>query len=187
MAVAQVPRWRWTVDAYEAAAGSGVFGPEPRVELIEGEVYEVAPMLPPHASTIRELRHLLSALDEERYTVDCQTSVRLDERSEPEPDLWVAIGPRSAYRHRHPRAGDLVLVAEVSDTTLAHDVGVKVPAYAAAGVPEVWVVSIPERALHRHTDPAGRSYRSVEAFSAGRVHVGGIEVPVEAVLTPPAS
>jgi Uma2 family endonuclease len=174
----ETARWSWTAEAYETAAVSGVFGPDPRVELVDGEVYQLAPMLPLHASAVRELRHRFTALDEGSFTVDSQTPIRLDERSEPEPDVWVARGPRAGYRDRHPDPADLVLVVEVSGSSLAYDREVKVPAYASAGVVEVWVVSLPERIVYRHVEPSNGRYSLTTAVSDGSLAVAGVEVRV---------
>jgi Uma2 family endonuclease len=186
MAEVAVDRWRWTVEGYETAAAAGVFGPEARVELIDGEVYQVAAMLPGHASTVGRISDLLSArIERSRWVVRTQLPVHLYDDSEPEPDVWVARGPADRYDHRHPGAADLVLVVEVSDTTLAFDRDVKIPRYARAGVPEAWLVSLPERAVHRYADPLDGAYRSVEILDHGRLRVAGTEVEVAAVLPGP--
>jgi Uma2 family endonuclease len=185
---AAVDRWRWTVESYEQAAATGVFGPEPRVELIDGEVFEVPSMLPEHAATVGRLVDLLTErLDRRRWTVRSQLPVRLGDRSEPEPDVWVAQGPASRYDDRHPEASDLALVVEVSDTTLAFDRTIKVPRYAAAGVAEAWVVSLAENVVHQlaDPDPAAAAYRVAEVVQRGSRVTGislGIDLAVAAIL-----
>jgi Uma2 family endonuclease len=185
---AAVDRWRWTVESYEQAAATGVFGPEPRVELIDGEVFEVPPMLPGHAATVGRLVDLLTErLDRTRWTVRSQLPVRLGDRSEPEPDVWVAQGPASRYDDRHPEASDLALVVEVSDTTLAFDRTVKVPSYAAAGVAEACVVSLAENVVHQlaDPDPAAAAYRVAEVVQRGSRVTAislGIDLAVAAIL-----
>lgn len=143
----------------------------------------MAPMGPRHAWVTDTLRRLVDQLDPEVWAVGSQTPVRLDERSEPEPDVWVARDPRAVYRHRYPAAADLVLVVEVAYTSLAYDRQLKLPAYAAAGVHEVWIVSLPEGVVHRHTAPAGRAYRVVSAVTDGTLPVAGIEVDVSGLLS----
>jgi Uma2 family endonuclease len=184
-------RWSWTVDSYEQAAAAGVFGDEPRVELLDGEVYRVSPMRPGHATTCRRIHRLLGrTLDPDQWTVGGEQPVNLGARSQPEPDVWVARGPESRYDRRHPTADDLVLVVEVSDSSLVVDRSVKVPMYARAGVPEVWIVSVPERAVHVHTQPDNRTGRfgTVRTFESGdRVATAtvGLEIPVGDVLPAP--
>jgi Uma2 family endonuclease len=185
---AAVDRWRWTVDSYEQAAATGVFGPEPRVELIDGEVFEVPPMLPGHAATVGRLVDLLTqALDRRQWTVRSQLPVRLGDRSEPEPDVWVAQGPASRYDDRHPEAFDLALVVEVSDTTLAFDRRIKLPRYAGSGVVEAWIVSLPEDVLHRFASPNPSTgvYRVTEIIKRGLGVTAsslGIDLAVAAIL-----
>lgn len=177
-------RWRWTVDAYELAGAAGVFDPDVRVELLEGEVVTVSPMLPGHANGVRGLCEAAYDLDRSRWTVGSQLPVQIPPDSEPEPDLWIAIGPRATYDGRHPRPSDLVLVVEVSDSSLSIDRNVKVPLYASAGVPEVWLVSLSEATLtvYRQPDPARRRFDDVSVLHPPDVVVhgpSGLTVPVD--------
>ena len=176
--VAGVTRWGWTVSRYEKAAELGLFGPEPKVELIEGEVFDVAAMLPPHASATRRIRSRLARLDN-GWTVGGQDPVRLGDISEPEPDVWVAKGGEDQYRKRHPTQADLALAVEVADSTLRFDRDIKIPMYAAHGVPEVWLVSIPDRTVTCYTEPAGRTYQAQATISEGSVEFAGVEIPLE--------
>jgi Uma2 family endonuclease len=183
MADVAVDRWEWTADTYETAGAAGLFGPDDKVELLDGEVVKVASMLPGHASTMRRLlRHFAAELDPVTWALGSQTPIRLDGRSEPEPDLWIARGPDDGYDERHPTPDDLVLVVEVSDTSLAFDRDVKIPLYATAGVPEVWIVSLPERGVRRYRDPAPGGYRSLQLVESGILSVAGVDVPVDAII-----
>jgi Uma2 family endonuclease len=160
-------RWHWTVEAYEKAAAAGVFGPEPRVELFEGEVLAVPSMLPGHAEAVRVLHAFASRISPTNRTVGSQEPVLLSDDSEPEPDLWIARGGPGTYGARHPTVQELVLVVEVSDTTLAMDRNVKMPGYAAAGVPEAWLVSLPERTVTVFRHPLGRRWSETAALRPG--------------------
>lgn len=164
-------RWSWTTDSFERAVAAGVFGPDARVELVEGDVLAVAAMLPGHARAVRSLRRAAYELDATLWAIGSQEPVRLSDLSEPEPDLWIARGGDDAFAHRHPSPADLVLVIEVSDTSLVLDREVKLPVYAASGVPEAWLVSIPERLVtsHRGAMQAERRYREVVTFAPGDV------------------
>ena len=181
-----VDRWLWTADSYEAAAAAGIFGPEPRLELLDGEVYHVAAMRPPHAVTIGKLLDLFSAgLDRDRWIVRSQLPVRLDDRTEPEPDLWIAQGPADRYEEHHPGPADLALVVEVADTTLAFDRHRKIPRYAEAGIPEAWLISLPERTVHHYAEPRPDGYRALTTFDVGAVvEVLGVEIAVADILPP---
>lgn len=188
MTEAVVDRWHWTVERYETAIAAGVFGPEPHVELIDGEVFEVPPMLPGHAATIVRLVRLIGdQLDRAEGSIRSQLPVRLDDDSEPEPDVCVARGPDSRYDARHPEGEDLLLVVEVSDTTLAFDRTVKLSRYARSAIAEAWIVSLPERVIHRFTDPrpAAGVYDTAAVFGPGaRIAAARLvlDLPVDAVL-----
>lgn len=163
-------RMRWTVAQYERAGEAGVFDPGPRVELIEGEVVTVSPIGPSHANARRVLQEAASdQVDRRTWTVGSQDPVRLSDFSEPEPDLWVARGPRPTYEGRHPTPADLALVVEIADSSLVPDRALKVPAYAAAGVGHLWLVAIPERTVTVYSSPAPaqRRYRKVTELGAG--------------------
>jgi Uma2 family endonuclease len=140
-------------------------------------------MLPGHASTLRRIRgRLAEALDPSRYVLGSQEPVRLDQESEPEPDLWVAQAPAARYHDRHPSPADLALVVEVADTSLAFDQRVKLPRYARAGIPEVWLVSLPERVVHRYLGPSGDRYASHDALAGGRLSAVGVDLDVSELL-----
>lgn len=183
--------WRWDVASYQRAAEAGAWGTSPRVELVEGEVYAVAPMRSPHAFAVVRLDDAASAtVDRTSFSVRVQLPARLDESSEPEPDLAIARGGAEAYADHHPGPGELLLVVEVAGSSLAFDLTVKVPAYAAAGVPEVWLVSLPERRFVRFSDPAPaeRVYRTrrIEAEHADVRHAPtGFRVTPSALFPPP--
>lgn len=160
-------RWKWTVDAYDKAVDAGVFGPDDKVELLEGEVCTIAAMLPGHAAAVDLLRDLVTRqLDPALWAVGSQTPVRVDGRSEPEPDLWVAKGNRKTYLHRHPGPQDLVLLVEVADTSLGRDRNVKIPSYAGVGVPYAWLVSLGEQTITAYSAPvpAERRYDHASVF-----------------------
>lgn len=179
-------RWTWTAESYEAAAAAGIFGSEPRLELLDGEVYHAAAMRPPRALTVGKLLDRFSSgLDRDRWIVRSQLPVRLDDRSEPEPDLWIARGPADRYWERHPAPADLALVVEVADTSLAFDRHRKIPRYAEAGVPEAWLVSLPERTVQHSAEPRPDGYQSLTTIDVeGVVNVLGVEIAVADILPP---
>ena len=165
-------RWRWTAEAYEKAADMGLFGPDPRVELLEGEVIAKLPMHPPHSTVLGILNELvLVQLDRSLWTVRCQSPIRLNDISEPEPDLWVARGAQRTYGRRHPVPADLLLVVEVAGSYPADDRREKIPLYAGAGVPSAWLVSPPEKTLtvYRQPSPSARRYDQETVLRPGDI------------------
>ena len=185
-------RWRWHAADFEAAAAAGVFGSDAKVELWDGEVLAVPSMLPGHAEAVGTLCQHAFRLDETIWSVGSQVPVRLSDVSEPEPDLWVARGRRGSFWGRHPGPAELVLVVEVADSSLSLDRDVKIPGYAAAGVPEAWLLSLPERLLtvHRHPLPDAHRYQSVAVLEPAATvthEATGLAIPVGELLPPVAS
>lgn len=111
----------------------------PPSDLIEAVVHVVSPQGPDHARAVRALAKAARRVAED-WVVGVQLPVRLGPASEPEPDLYLASGPEERYRSTHPGPEDLVLVIEVSGSTLGYDPGTKLDAYRRSGVAEVWVV-----------------------------------------------
>lgn len=142
-AAADLPRpHRLTVAEYYRMAEVGILDPEARVELIEGEIIDMAPIGNDHQSVVDQLNRLLVRAAGDAAIVRVQGSIRLGEWSEPEPDV-VLLKPRADfYRGQFAAGADTLLVIEVSDTTLRYDRDIKVPLYAKHGVPAVWVVDV---------------------------------------------
>ncbi len=161
----EVTRRRFTVHEYHRMAEAGILHEDDRVELIEGEVSEMSPIGARHASVVRNLNRLLGRQVSGEFLVDVQNPVRLDEGNEPEPDL--AVIRMRDYRGSLPGPEDVLLLIEVSDTTLSYDRNVKLPLYARSGIPEVWVVDLTDEIVERHTGPSGEIYRHLERVRRG--------------------
>jgi Uma2 family endonuclease len=135
-------RHRITVHDYHRMGETGVLAPDARVELIEGEIIDMAPIGKDHQSIVDRLNRTLVMALGDSAIVRVQGSVRLSQWSEPQPDV-VLLSPRADfYRGASASGTDTLLVIEVSDTTLRYDRDVKVPLYARHGVPEVWIVDV---------------------------------------------
>ena len=153
-------RHRITVDEYYRMAEIGLLAPDARVELIEGEIIDMPPIGSEHASVVDQLTQLLVHAVGERGIVRVQSAVRLSRITEPEPDVAVLVPRADFYRHAHPSGSEILLLIEVSDSTLRFDCDVKVPLYARNGVAEVWIVDLQSRCLLTHAGPAEGRYRS---------------------------
>jgi Uma2 family endonuclease len=162
----------------------GIFGPSARVELIEGEIIDLAPIGSVHSGVVEQLASLLRAACGNRAMVRTQQPVALDEHSEPQPDIALVQVRADFYRHAHPRPADVLLLVEVADSSLRYDIDVKVPLYARRGVAAVWVVDIEARRLCRYGDLVAGAYRLVEMpnFDAPLVAAPGIVVNLAGVL-----
>ncbi len=154
-------RHRVTVDEYYRMADAGVLAPDARVELIDGEVIDMAPMKSAHARTVNWINTILVEAVRGRALVSCQTPLRLGDRSEPGPDLMLVRSRTDHYAASHPIASDVLLLVEVSDTSLAYDQRIKVPLYARHGVAEVWIVDLENRLIRFYRQPAGEQYLDI--------------------------
>lgn len=156
----------WTRAEYECAIDLGLFGPDERLELIEGEIIEKMTHNSPHATGICLAQTAMAQVFTAGYLVRSQLPLAVDALSEPEPDVAVVRGSVRDYARNHPATA--VLVIEVSDSTLPMDRTVKASLYARAGIEEYWIVNINDRVLEVHRQPAAMSeqplgyhYRSI--------------------------
>ncbi len=154
----RISRHRLTVAQYHRMAQLGVLAPDARVELIEGEIIDMAPIGSQHWSVVSRLNDILTTALHGRAIVSVQSSIRLGDFSEPEPDLAVFRYRPDFYAERLPTADDALLVVEVADTTAPYDRGVKVPLYAKHGVPEVWIVDLEAGVVRFFRGPQGDRY-----------------------------
>ena len=158
-----------TADEYERMGEAGIFPPDARLELIEGEIFEMSPIGSPHAACVDALALLFTETARRRFLVRVQNPVRLNDFSEPQPDISLLRWRDDFYRDAHPTPADVSLIVEVADTTLIADRKVKLPLYARAGIAEAWLVNIPEEKIEIYSDPAGDSYQRAEVFGRGAV------------------
>lgn len=179
-------RWRFTADQYVALYETGVLPPDQNTELIEGEIYIVPPPGPPHASSKTFLMHHFVLHLGDRGVVWVEDAVRLGDRSVVQPDVAILRPGLNRYRRRVPDAVDVLLAVEVANTSLASDRRRKVPLYARHGIPEAWLVNLPEQCIEVHRDPHGRRYRDVRVLKDGDVAAPlcapDVEVDVAEVL-----
>ena len=143
-----------TVDAFHRMGETGILGPADRVELIEGEIIDMSPIGVLHAAIVDALVRFFSRRAGESVFIRCQNPLRLDDLSEPEPDIAILRPRADFYTTSHPGPADVLLVIEVSDTSLAYDLGTKVPLYARHGIPEVWVIDAATRRTRVFRQPA---------------------------------
>jgi Uma2 family endonuclease len=166
-------RYRFTVNDYHRMGETGILAKDSRLELIEGEIIKMAPIGMRHGSIVDRLNHMLvlqagtGAL--QHAIVRVQGSIVLSAHSEPQPDV-VLLKPRADfYAAQRPMASDVLLIIEVSDSTLADDRNVKIPLYARAGIPEVWLIDLQGKAIEIYADPQGRTYRHSDRAVSGTI------------------
>lgn len=165
--VANPARHLFTVDDYYRMAESGILHEDDRVELIDGEIIDMAPIGPGHAGTMDQLDDSLRLLTSGRSRIRVQQPILLGERTEPGPDL-VLVRPREDYyRGGHPGPQDLYLVIEVAESSLTYDRQTKAPLYARAGIPELWIVNLIDHVIEVHREPSADGYRAVTVARRG--------------------
>ena len=160
-------RRRFTVAEYYAMAEAGVLAYDERVELLDGDVIAMPPIGDWHASRVKRLNNSMLTPVRGRAIVSVQDPVRLGDNSEPEPDVMLLRWRDDFYEGGHPGPADVLLLIEVSDTTVDYDRNEKLSAYAAAGIPEVWIASRQDRRIESYADPAGDEYATVRHYGAG--------------------
>jgi Uma2 family endonuclease len=154
-------RRRFTVAEYYCMGEAGILGPDERTELIHGEIFVMPPIGPAHATGgSRAERTFIQHLGD-RAVVRGQYPIRLPGDSEPQPDIVLAQPDFERYRAAHPGPEDILLVVEISDTTLKDDRELKLPLYAQAGIPETWLMNLPDDRIEVYRDPAPEGYRSI--------------------------
>ncbi len=158
----QPNRKRWKRKECEELERTG-FLPEP-YELINGEIYEKRTVDPPHSITLM----LMAAWFEQlfgRLFVRTQDPINLkDQENKPEPDIVVLRREVTAYALEHPGPDDIILIAEISDSTIVFDLNVKSSIYARAGIKEYWVCDIPNRRIVIHQDPSQTGYQKINSY-----------------------
>ncbi len=182
---------RFTVDEYEQMVEAGILDSDSRVELLDGEIVEMAPIGSRHASVVNRSNYLLSSrLVGADVLISPGNPLRLPPRSEPEPDLMLVRFRTDFYASGHPTARDALLLIEVSDSSIGKDRLVKVPIYARQGVSEVWVVDIQGDRVIVHTQPSGGDYGLIRTARRGEelrpTLLPSVAITVDEILGEPA-
>lgn len=161
MEAIQPPTRRWTVDEYHRAGEAGVFRPDERLELVDGKILSMSPQNPPHATASVLAEAALGVLSGPSCHLRIQKPLTVDAHTEVEPDIAIVTGQARDYLQRHPTTA--LLVVEIADSSAAYDRAQKAELYARAGVPDYWVLIVPQRRLEvrRDPDPTSGEYRTV--------------------------
>src|SRR5918912_896850 len=155
----QIAKRYFNVSEYYRMAEAGILTADDRVELIEGEIVQMSPIGSLHAACVRRLNQLLQRLLGHAAVISVQDPVRLSDFSEPEPDVALLKPRADFYAHQHPTPDDVLLIIEVADTTVLYDRNVKVPLYARAGIPEVWLVDLQQDLIEVYARPTSGAYQ----------------------------
>ncbi|MCC3407795.1 MAG: Uma2 family endonuclease [Microcoleus sp. PH2017_10_PVI_O_A] len=149
-----------TVQEYDRMTEIGIFDEDERVELLAGQIVKMAAKGTAHGAAVKRTEKLLENRLGERVLVRLQDPVRLDNYSEPEPDISVVIPDPLYYEDHHPTPSEIYLIVEVADTTLRTDCGIKAKIYAESGIADYWVLDVNNRQLHVFREPSQDGYQS---------------------------
>lgn len=159
---------KWTIEQYHELVNTGILD-DRRVELLEGDIVEMAPEGMPHAvycgRTVKYLRNLLGDRAELRET----HPITLPNNSEPEPDVAIVRSPDTQYLAHHPYPEDVFWLIEYSDTTLAKDIKAKQRIYAQAGILEYWVVNLQASELIVFRGVGNNGYETETKLNSGSI------------------
>jgi Uma2 family endonuclease len=186
-----VRRRRFTVEEYHKMAEAGILHEADRVELIEGEILQLSPIGNRHSTCVRRLVAFMTRAVGDTAIVDVQNPVRLPNDTEPQPDLALLKPRDDFYATAHPGPDDVLLLVEVSDTTIQYDRGEKLGLYARVGIPEYWIVDLTSDRLEVYSRPVSGEYRDLRKFGHGETvasnAIPSLSLAADDVLGPPAS
>jgi Uma2 family endonuclease len=157
---------KFTIQQYHLMHEAGVFPEGDRFELINGEITKMSPIGRKHAACIIRLDRLIQTKLGDRAMVSVQNSIRLDDNSQPQPDLAILKLRDDFYEDGLPTPSDIFLIIEVADSSIDYDRDVKMPLYAAAGIPEMWLFDVNKKAIEAYSLPSSSGYKQMRRYEA---------------------
>jgi Uma2 family endonuclease len=148
----------FTVTDYHQMVAAGVLAPDEQVELIEGQLFQMAAKGTAHSAAVTRIDRILSAQLTGRALLRLQDPVQLSDWSEPEPDIAIIQLDPSDYEDHHPQPAEIFWLIEVADASLKRDLELKAPLYARSGIREYWVLDVQERCLYGFQPPGPAGY-----------------------------
>lgn len=146
---------------------TGLLRPDARVELLDGKIIDMSPIGPFHGGVVGRLNHLFGKLSNGRWWIWPQNALHLNEFSAPQPDIILLKPSADDYTRQNPGPDDVLLLVEISESSLEYDRTEKIPAYGRAGIPEVWIVNLVQLTIEIYRDPNFTGYESKKVFRAG--------------------
>ncbi len=182
----QITRRRFSVDDYYHMLEAGILTEADRVELIDGEVCEMSPIDPIHAANVMRLDRQLQKLVGDQAIVNVQNPIRLNDHNEPQPELTVLRWNDDFYAQQHPTPADVLIAIEVANTSLVYDRKEKLPRYAEANIPEVWLVNIGRKTVEQYTKPLNGQYTAMQVVVPGQSitaqTINELQIPVDQIF-----
>jgi len=165
----RIERRIFNVDEYHRMSEAGILSEDDRVELMEGEIIKMSPIGSRHAACVKRFNTLLHRKAGQAVIVSIQDPIRLDDYSEPEPDVALLRPRTDFYSQAHPTPNDVILIIEVADTSLEYERTVKLPLYARAGIAEVWLAIVTRDTVEAFSRPLNGAYQEFREAKRGDV------------------
>jgi Uma2 family endonuclease len=177
---------RFTPAEFLALAEVGILTSGDRVELLDGVIIKMTPIGDPHAATVDIYTEMLPSGVDRGTLLRVRGPLALDEHSRLYPDLMLLRRREDYYRLSPPTPENVLLLIEVAETSVEYDRNEKLPRYANAGIPEVWLTILPERIIEAHTEPSSGRYAHTRIFALGDTITAGcfpdVALPVSEIL-----
>ncbi|MEO0330103.1 MAG: Uma2 family endonuclease [Bacteroidota bacterium] len=156
-------RHRFSVNDLLLMEDSGIFTPDQRVELIDGEIIDMSPINQPYAACLLKLSRFFSQhFPLEKYIISQQNPIELSKQSLSQPDLVIADFRPELLEGERIIPSDIVLLVEISDSTYSYDRNKKYTQYAMAGIPVYWIVNLNQQQVEVYSQPDGDQYQKAE-------------------------
>ncbi len=182
----KLPHRKFTVDEYHYFIEQGVFKPEERIELWEGEFIEMSPIGKRHAGVVAGLTAYLNHLFFQQFVIWTQNPIVLNDFSEPQPDVCILQKREDFYRNTSATTNDILLAIEVADSTVKYDRDIKFPRYAANGIKESWLIDLENNRVEIHSEPTEMGYSLIKVLHRGQTAQSTvppqIKISVEEIL-----
>ena len=151
----------FTTEDYHRMMDNGILSENDLVELLGGEIVEMSPIGSRHAACVNRLTEFLASRLVKRGVVSVQNPIHLSAQSEPQPDVAVLRMRSDYYAESHAEPQDVLLIVEVAETSIGLDRDVKLPLYAEANIPEVWLVDLGEECVRTYSKPSPHGYSEI--------------------------
>lgn len=175
-----------TIYEWQKLGDANIFPPDSRLELIDGEILEMAPIGCNHSGHIMRLTQFFGLLVNQQAIINVQNPLQLGDLSEPEPDFMLLKPDNDFYCSRHPNANDVLLLIEVADSSLAYDQNQKLRLYAMHGIPEYWLLNLNDNCLEVYRKPHGEVYAEKTTLYDGDAitltQLGDITIQISSIL-----
>jgi Uma2 family endonuclease len=169
----------------------GILPEESGWELIDGEIIHRMTIGSKHAAIVKKLNRIFTRVFEDEVIISIQDPIHIDEYNEPEPDIALLKPRDDFYAKQHPEPKDVLLVIEISDSTLNYDREVKKEIYAEAGIDEFWLINLKLNTVETYSNPSNGTYYQMRIFERGEIiqakNIAGVSLEVNKIFGEPTA